>query len=258
MEATAALDLLRKSFEDFISGETAVSVAYSGGLDSSIVAAVAKGFAEVRCYACVVRGSFDARNAKGRAEAESLDLVIVELTAEGVASIMRETAEVLGTSNPTQLAYTIPILTVLKESRERLMLAGNGADELFGGYAKYASVRNPTKMMAEDLDKMLREGDRLRKAATAMGKRIEFPFVSDELVEFSRSLPLDRKISTSQRKVLLREVAKLLDLPSQNLPKKAAQYSSGVLKEMERLAKADGKSLAEWTRSLTESRGRSS
>jgi asparagine synthase (glutamine-hydrolysing) len=258
MEAAEALDLLRKSTEAIISGEAAVSVAYSGGLDSSVVAAVAGEFAKIRCYTCVVHESFDARNAKARAESESLELILVELTAEDIPAIVSEAADMLGTSNPIPLAYTIPVLAVLKESRERLVLAGHGADEMFGGYAKYASARNPAQMMAEDLDKMLREGEQLKKAANSLGKRIGFPFVSKELIEFSRSLPLDRKVSPLERKILLREIAKMLGLPSHNLPKKAAQYSSGVLKEMERLAKADGRSLADWTRSLAQRRGRSS
>lgn len=258
MEVAEALGLLRKSTEATISGEDAVAVAYSGGLDSSVVASIAGEFAKIRCYTCVVRGSFDARNVKARAESESLELILVELTAKDIPAIVDETADMLGTSDPMPLAYTIPVLAVLKEARERLVLAGHGADEMFGGYAKYASVRNPALMMAEDLDKMLREGERLKKAANTLGKRIGFPFVSKELIEFSRSLPLDRKVTPLERKILLREIARMLGLPSHDLPKKAAQYSSGVLKEMERLAKADGRSLADWTRSLAQKHGRSS
>jgi len=258
MEATEALGLLRKSVETAVSGEAVLSVAYSGGLDSSILAAISKEFANVRCYTCVVRGSFDERNVKGRADSESLDLTLVELTEEEIPGIVREVSDTLGTSNPMQLAYTVPVLAVLKRSRERLMLAGHGADELFGGYAKYISAQNPEKMMADDLDKMLRESESISKAARAMGKRVAFPFVNNELIEFSRLLPLDRKVSTSGRKILLREVAELLSLPSRNRPKKAAQYSSGILKEMKKLAKSEGASLSEWTSSLAEEHQRSS
>jgi len=258
MEAIMALDLLRESTRRIISGETEVSVAYSGGLDSSVVAAIAGESASVRCYTCAVEGSFDSRHAQQRAESESLELTIIELGEKELRSAVQESGAILGTSNPTQLAYTIPIITVLKGSRERLVLAGNGADELFGGYAKYASLQDAALSMAKDLEKMLRESERLGAAARRMGKEIGFPFVSRELIDFSRALPLERKITQSARKILLREVAGQLGLPSQNLPKKAAQYSSGALKEMGRLAKRDRKPLAEWTKLCVETGGRSS
>ena len=258
MEAIGALGLLRKSVEEIISGEDAVSVAYSGGLDSSILATVAKEFTTVHCYTCVVHGSFDARNAKSRAESESLDMTLIELTTEEIPGITLEASTLLGTSNPTQLAYTVPVLVALKGSRERLMLAGHGADELFGGYAKYVTAKNPEQMMADDLDKMLREGGAIARAAVALGKRAAFPFVSRELIRYTRSLPVDRKVSASGRKILLREVAELLDLQSHDFPKKAAQYSSGVLKEMRKLARTEGVSLSDWTSHLPDKCERSS
>ena len=257
MEATEAIDLLRESTRKIASGQPHVSVAYSGGLDSSVIAAIAREFATVHCYACAVEGSFDAGNAASRAESESLDFTLIPLNTGQMPSIVREAVELLQTLNPLQLAYTIPILTVLKESTENLVLAGNGADELFGGYAKYASAKDPSKLMADDIDKMLQEGERLKAAAIHFKKHIGFPFASEKLMAFSRSLPLDRKITPFTRKVILREVARNLGLPSHNLPKKAAQYSSGTLKEMEKLARAEGISLSEWTRRIAGATGRS-
>jgi len=258
MDATGALGLLRKSVGETVSGKAAVSVAYSGGLDSSVLAAVAKEYTRVHCYTCVVRGSFDARNARSRAESESLDLTVIELTTEDIPGIALEASTVLGTSNPTQLAYTVPVLVALKGSKEQLMLAGHGADELFGGYAKYVAAHDPEQMMADDLDKMLREGEAIANAAIALGKRAAFPFVSREMIEYMKSLPVDRKVSASGRKILLREVARMLDLQSHDIPKKAAQYSSGVLKEMRKLARSEGVSLSDWTSHLSDNRERSS
>lgn len=257
MEAVTVLALLRESTKETLVDETEVSVAYSGGLDSSLIAAVAREFVRVRAYTCAVKGSYDAGNAKRRAESESLDLTLIELRGDEIPSAVRDGIRILGTSNPQQLAYTIPILVVLRESPERLVLAGNGADELFGGYAKYASARDPAKLMTDDLEKMMRESETLREAARHMKKRIEFPFASKRLVDFARSLPIEEKITPTARKILLREVARQLGLPSHDLPKKAAQYSSGVLREMRRYARAEGRSLAEWTKHLVVADGRS-
>lgn len=257
MDAAEGLELLRKSVVEDLAGESAVGVAYSGGLDSSLIAALAKESADVRCYTCVIKGSFDDRNAMDRAESESLKLTLIELTNHDIREIASAVASLLNTSNPVELAYTIPVYSVIKRCSERLVLAGNGADELFGGYAKYSSVGNPEQMMAADLEKMLGESESLKKAAESMGKMIRFPFAAKEMVDLSRSLPMTSKISSSERKIFLRDIARLLGLPSHNLPKKAAQYSSGILKEMERQAKADGKKLAEWTRGLAAIRRRS-
>jgi asparagine synthase (glutamine-hydrolysing) len=183
---------------------------------------------------------------------------MIGLTPEAIPKIVSEASISLGTSDPIQLAYTIPVLVALKESREKLMLGGHGADELFGGYAKYSSAENPELMMSVDLEKMLVECSAIAKVATSLGKRIEFPFASPEMIACVKSVPLDKKVSASARKILLREVAELLDLRSQSHPKKAAQYSSGVLKEMKKLARTEGKSLSDWTRCLADGRERSS
>jgi len=246
MDAQELLRLIGDSTRNIISGERTVAVAYSGGLDSSVLAAVARKSSDVRCYVCAVKGSFDARNAEERARSESLDLRVVELTGEALSSLAGQAVCALGTSNPVSVAYSIPVLAVLNEASEKLVLVGSGADELFGGYAKYVSAPNAEEMMRNDLLKMLDESRRLANAAVKMGKRMGFPFASDELIKFSKRLPIERKIGPSQRKVVLRDVAKLLELPSHDRPKKAAQYSSGVMREMERQAKLEGKSIAEW------------
>lgn len=248
MEAATALELLRASTHEIVNGEKEVSVAYSGGLDSSIVAAISKEFAKVRCYSCAVSDSYDAKAVKERADSESLDLTLIELNAGDVPRIVSYCISVLGTTDPMRLAYSAPIVTVIRKSREKLVLAGNGADELFGGYAKYASARDPARLMEDDIVKMLREGEELKKSAETMNKQVGLPFTSKDLLDFAKSLPIEKKITPHTRKVILREVAGLLNLPSRNLPKKAAQYSSGVLREMVRFAKADQISLAEWTR----------
>lgn len=257
MDADRGLELLRKSVRAAISSERTLSVAYSGGLDSSILAAVAGECAKVHCYTCAVRGSFDAQNVRNRAASESLDLTVIELLEQEIPEMVRQASAVLATSNPTNLAYTIPVLVVVRESRDRLIMTGHGADELFGGYQKYVASPNPEQLMADDLKKMLQEARAMTVAASAVGKRIAFPFVSEQLMEFSRSLPLDRKINASGKKVLLRDVARMLNLPSSDLPKKAAQYSSGVLKEMKRQARSEGLSLSDWTSNLAGSSRRS-
>ena len=111
--------------------------------------------------------------------------------------------------------------------------------------------------MADDLQKAMRETTLLKTWAETVGKRMGFPFTHTDVVTFSNSIPLRLKIEGGERKVILKEVARLLNLPSSERPKKAAQYSSGVMRMMEKSAISKGLSLHDWMLSVMEQSRRS-
>ena len=246
-DANDLLTVLRLSVSRAISGESRVAVAYSGGLDSSLVASLAKEFAVVQCYTCGFSASFDSRNAKAFAEKEGLSVELITPTRSELLSLVAEAALIMDTTDPVRIAYTVPLLCVLDHSKETRILAGNGADELFGGYAKYGGSSDPRGMMSRDLEKALFEGNLLSSAARGLGKELGLPFASEELRAFAARTDLDKKIGGGGRKIILRQVAELLGLPSHSRPKKAAQYSSGVMKEMRRESEQQGLRLSDWT-----------
>jgi asparagine synthase (glutamine-hydrolysing) len=247
MDHNGLLAALRKAVSELVAHEDRVAVAYSGGLDSSIIAALASEKTNVTCYTCAVEGSFDSRNARQFANGERRQFTLLELRSEDLKSFTRKASGLLGTTAPIRIAYMIPVLCVLHRSAESVVLTGSGADELFGGYAKYAGMRDPTRTMAKDLERMLSESHSLSSEATKLGKIIGFPYAAPAVIATANETPLGEKIDPTGRKIILREVAKLLGLESHRRPKKAAQYSSGVMKEMERLAKGEGLSLSQWT-----------
>jgi asparagine synthase (glutamine-hydrolysing) len=223
-----------------------VAVAYSGGLDSSILASVAREGTEVRCYTACMRGSPDARNAEGYASVDGFALDIVEIDDLQLLTYVRKAATVTGTTNPVRVAYTIPVLAVLDSCRERRVLTGAAADELFAGYAKYASAEDPGRQMSVDLEKALSELESLRIYANQVGKHLAAPFAQEDVVSLSARIPLAEKLSAGGRKLVLREVGRALGLDAADRPKKAAQYSSGVMRCMRRSAKGDGLALPQW------------
>lgn len=241
------LAVLRTAVSEAVSGETVIAVSYSGGLDSSVIAALASEVCDVRAYSCATEGSFDARNVERCAQEEHLTLTMIRMTPADVAHYVKRTASVLGSLGPVPIAYTLPILRVLDECSERTVLLGSGADELFGGYAKYSLLPEPEAAMAKDLSKMESELRLMGSYAETKGKRLASPFTARPVIDFASALPTDRKISKDARKIVLREAAAVLRLPSSTRPKKAAQYSSGILREMQRQAKAARLTLGEWT-----------
>ena len=240
------LTALRESITSAIGKERTVAIAYSGGLDSSLIARLAKESAEVKCYTCAMAGSFDADHAPGFAAEDDLDLTMIVLGRDSLGGLVARTGMLLNSDDPVRIAYTIPVICVLERCAETTVLVGSGADELFGGYAKYSMATDPTAIMRADLSKMLVEDNVLRMVAKALGKRLESPYVSEDTLAFSASVPMSLKISGNDRKVLLRKAAASLGLLSHDRPKKAAQYSSGIMKEMKRRAGSSHTSLVDW------------
>lgn len=252
MDATGLLKGLRRATQEIIGSEPAVAVAYSGGLDSSVIVGIAKEFAQVKCYTCAIKGSFDSRMASEFAAQDGVDHLVINLSEKELVGWVARASSYLSSADPMRIAYTIPVLCVLEGCHEGCMLAGNGADELFGGYARYSDAEDPSTMMAMDLEKMQQEASLLSVLATGMGKRIGFPFASKEVVSFAEQTPLEEKVKGPGRKLILREAARLMSLPSYNRPKKAAQYSSGVLKEMKRISRKEQLRLSDWTARVTQ------
>ena len=248
--AEELLRAIRQAVRASTGGSGRVAVAYSGGLDSSILARVASEETEVHCYTACVSESSDARNADGYASADGLTLDIVEIDDCQLRAYVRKAAAVTGTTNPVRVAYTIPVLVVLDSCRERCVLTGAAADELFAGYAKYASAEEPARQMSVDLEKALSELESLKIYADKLAKYLTAPFAQSCVLTLSARIPITEKLSRDGRKLVLREVGRRLGLRAADRPKKAAQYSSGVMRSMQRSARGEGLSLGQWVESV--------
>jgi len=131
------------------------------------------------------------------------------------------------------------------------VFAGQGADELFGGYARYCRILE--RGAAELADALwtdvvhLADVNLQRDKGIALATNIDLvlPFVDLEVIHAGSSFPTRLKVESSQdslRKPVLRETARLFGL-SENItrrPKKAMQYGSGAHKAIQRLTKMRG------------------
>ncbi|MDG6910590.1 MAG: asparagine synthase [Nitrososphaerota archaeon] len=223
-----------------VEGENTVAVAFSGGVDSSVLAACAKRHGRVIACTGYSDRSRDGARSAAAADALGIELVATRLTEESVA---RELSRMELPFAPTLMDRSLWCLYSVaaqsaKAAGSRVMLLGQLADELFGGYAKYASALEAggeeaaRSLMESDFDGYAHRGKIRDVGACSPWVQPRFPYADEDLVKQAASIPLSYKITPTSRKEVLRRAAVLLGVPEgiATAPKKAAQYSSGSQK----------------------------
>jgi len=222
-------------------------VLFSGGLDSTLVALLASRHSEVLLYTAGARESQDVEWAGKVADHLGLPLKVRHFDVDELREVIPRVAFAIEEPNPMNLAIGLPLYFATQlASRDgiRVLLSGQGADELFGGYAKY--LHRPELMWGDLLTMAERNLARDDKIAMLNGVEGRYPFLSLPVVGLALNVPLELKIS-SERKLILRKLAKKLGLPDwiAMRPKKAAQYGSNAQNLLRRIAKGEGLSLRE-------------
>ncbi|MEW5936354.1 MAG: asparagine synthase-related protein [Candidatus Thermoplasmatota archaeon] len=220
-------------------GECALG--FSGGLDSSLLAHHLRD--RCRGYVCGIPDAHDVRAAGAAADRIGIPLRIMEIDEGAVERLLGEIGRVAGTAlSPTEAAILIPCTAVCIHAIEDTVVTGQGADELFGGYAKYLRTGEAGDMMRLDLQKVLQQGARReRLVATSCGKHAVHPYLSPEVIRAAH-VQTEAHFWNRGRKMLLREAARCSGLPEAlvEMPKKAAQYGSGAARLISRNAKREG------------------
>jgi asparagine synthase (glutamine-hydrolysing) len=216
-----------------------IAVAFSGGLDSSVIAKIASEETTPMLYTVGLKDCKDFAAAESAAKLLKLPLKTVEITEKDVLEAVPLLAQVIANDNKLIVSYELPLWFVCKNCREKIVLSGQGADELFGGYAKYGKFKGKglESEMKTDAQDLKENGIALDRAIAAkFGKELVVPFLDNGVFDFAMNLPLEKKINAGENKVLLREVARLLGLEDIAIRKKrAAQYGSGIAKAMRKM-----------------------
>jgi len=233
-EAKILLNKLRKALR--VKGK--VAIAFSGGLDSSVIAKVASESACPVLYTVGLRGCKDFDAAVKAADILGLPLKLIEIKEKDVLEAVPLLAQVIANDSKLIISYELPLWFVCKNCKENVVVSGQGADELFGGYAKYQKLK-AEELLAKlkiDSEAVKNEGVVLERAiARHFGKGLLTPYLDNDIFSFALTLPLEEKINGGERKIILREVARLLGLGEISQRKKrAAQYGSGIAKILRR------------------------
>jgi asparagine synthase (glutamine-hydrolysing) len=242
--------LLSDSVKKCIGDEKKAALLFSGGLDSTVLAVLARKRADLALYVVGTPDSPDMRNAAETAYVLDMPLVKREIGKIELLASLEKLVTEHDFKIPRCATTFIASHLALSSVKERIVLSGQGADELFGGYKKYAELSrdDAEKSMLADLSELLEsEMPAYRALASKLGKEVRFPFLEPDVAEFAKSLPMECKLAGSADKIILRRAAGLLGVPdiAAGREKKAMQYGSGISKVLRAHLKAEGKTLSE-------------
>ncbi len=213
-----------------------VAVAFSGGLDSGLVAAIAKDYARsVTLYTSGKDESYDVVMARDMSEKLGLPWLHIPITKDNIESRLREMISISGTSSPLTLSFELPLFFVCRTVHEKYIIGGQGSDELFAGYSKYIGMSDEelSRAMKSDMGKLITSTiPHETRVANHFGKTLLYPYIDPVVtmqvgaMDISDLKPKD----ADSRKILLKQIARNLGYPFiAEKRKKAAQYGSGTM-----------------------------
>jgi len=214
--------------------------ALSGGVDSSLVAALA----QRECVAVGMAGSHDLARARHAAMILGLPCTEVEITPAAIEAALPAVISAIPRKDPVNTGIALTMYFVARWAGEqgyRRILAGQGADELFGGYARYLSSPALEEDLSRDFAGLEQQASRDQAVAALFGTYLSMPYLDIRVVRAACAIPACEKVRDGQRKIPLREIA-AHHIPQElaGYEKKAMQYGSGVWGELKKLARKNG------------------
>ena len=250
-----SVEAVREGLEAAVKRQLMCDVPYgvllSGGLDSSVTSAIAKKFSAHRVesdgeekawwprlhsFAVGLKGAPDL--AKAREVAEHIGTVHHEINytiQEGLDAI-RDVIYYIETYDVTTVRASTPmylLARVIKSMGIKMVLSGEGADEVFGGYLYFHKAPDAKEFHEETVRKLskLHQYDCLRanKSLSAWGVEGRVPFLDKEFLDVAMSLNPEYKMcpGTVMEKKLVREAFASM-LPDSVAWRQKEQFSDGV------------------------------
>ena len=268
MAAEKLQSVLEESIKRRTRGLKDVAVAFSGGLDSSLVAYLASKLGlKVNLFHVSMENQPETEEAIEASEKLNLPLQVDLFKDSDLENTLPQVVSLIEEADTIKASIGLPFYWVAEkasEARFHIMLAGQGADELFGGYQRYVKeyckdgAEKVRKTMFDDVTNIFESNlERDLKITSYFDVELRLPFASFEVAELALTLPIECKMEQKEdtlRKLVLRKVALNVGLPSLlvDKPKKAVQYSTGINDAIKRVAKKQDKTVNQYISELLE------
>jgi len=249
------LSKLRRALEDAVQRQLMSDVPYgvllSGGLDSSVIAAITKRFASTRVetggkeaawypqlhsFAVGLKGAPDLIAAKKAADHIGTIHHEVNFTIQEGLDAIRDVIYHLETYDVTTVRASTPMYLlsrVIKSMGIKMVLSGEGSDELFGGYLYFHKAPNAQEFHEETVRKLkklyLYDCLRANKSLAAWGVEGRVPFLDKEFIDVAMTInPSDKMIRDGRMEKWVVRKAFEDYLPESIAWRQKEQFSDGV------------------------------
>lgn len=245
------IEIIERAVLKRLDSSARTGIAFSGGLDSMIIAFIAsKHNKEFLLVAVGLEGSQDLDCAERIAKYYGWPLVSSAVTINEAEAIVKEVAIILNADNAINVGVGCVMYSALKTAKEngiKTVLGGLGAEEIFAGYERHRIKHIEKKNIHEECWNSLeglyeKDLDRDSKIADELGIKLSAPFLDDEVIRYAMMIDPKLKVSNDDKKIILKDAAVAMGLRREFAfrKKKAAQYGSGFDKAIEKLARKNG------------------
>ena len=234
--------VLETAVRKWMVADVEVGCFLSGGLDSSVIAALAAGASSrpLKTFSVGTAGSPDLEAARGVAEHIGSDHHELVFTADDVAGALSHVIYHLESADVDVVRSALPthFATTLARRHVKAVLTGEGADELFAGYRYHHRYARSPRALADELTRSLCAMhninlQRVDRITMAQGLEARTPFLDRDLIEFAQSIPAsfkmkvgDERTRETTEKWVLRKACEDL-LPPEVVWRKKAQFDEG-------------------------------
>jgi asparagine synthase (glutamine-hydrolysing) len=226
--------------------EKKIGIAYSGGVDSTLISKVCKDMGyDITLLTIGFAESHDILFAKEVNEQLNYTHHILEIEPKDFPSIPSTIHEKIQTDNLSWNENCIAFYYVSKLAKSlglSTVVTANGIDELFCGYNAYREAFSGgeskiNEVMDAKLDNELKMMKAVNMIASEFDVKILQPLLSPDFINYAKTVPIEDKITDSEdiyRKHMIRQLAKQVGVPevSYNKRKKALQYGSKIHKTL--------------------------